>query len=79
MTEERDRLLTEKSNWSSAAPAGSTDLAEARRQWEAEKAQLVKARDESVAAVAAAEQKLKDVEILKKNHVSISHIQLSLN
>ena len=74
MTEERDRLLAEKSNWSSVTPAGSTDLAEARRQWEAEKVQLVKARDEAVAAVAAADQKLKDIEILKKNHVSVTGI-----
>lgn len=69
MTEERNKLLIEKASWSATADSG--DLGEARRQWEAEKLELIKARDSAVAAVAAAEQKLQEIETLKKNNVSL--------
>ena len=46
LTEERDKLLAEKSSWStSAAPA---DPSQMPQQWDAEKNELVKARDEAL-------------------------------
>jgi len=44
---ERDKLLAEKDTWSKAAPAEANN-ANALGTWEAEKAQLIKARDEAV-------------------------------
>ena len=51
LREERDKLLTEKASWiSKSGDAASTDSAadEARRAWEAERGELVKARDEAI-------------------------------
>lgn len=48
---ERDQLLAEKENWSKTATATTTDAtggAPAPSNWEAEKAQLIKARDEAL-------------------------------
>ncbi|KAJ7758135.1 hypothetical protein DFH07DRAFT_772602 [Mycena maculata] len=60
---ERDALLAEKSTWiasaSMAIPAPA-DVEEAKRVWEAEKAELVQARDIAQAEVKDAEKKLAD-------------------
>ncbi|PCH39913.1 hypothetical protein WOLCODRAFT_88363 [Wolfiporia cocos MD-104 SS10] len=62
LRDERDRLLAEKSIWT-ASPAGSAEPSEAQRQWESEKAELIKARDEAAAsAQAASEQARKAAE-----------------
>jgi len=47
LQEERDKLLAEKAAW--IKPSGNTaPLSEAPSSWEAEKAELIKARDEAL-------------------------------
>jgi nucleoprotein TPR len=47
LQEERDKLLAEKASW--IKPSGNTaPLSEAPSSWEAEKAELIKARDEAL-------------------------------
>ncbi|KAI0629748.1 hypothetical protein C8Q77DRAFT_263303 [Trametes polyzona] len=50
---ERDRLLSEKASGSFAPGDVPADVAEAQSQWEAEKAELVKAREEAAARAEA--------------------------
>ncbi|KAK7048611.1 protein MLP1 [Favolaschia claudopus] len=64
---ERDALLTEKANWvnaSTAAPVPA-EAEEMKRQWDAEKADLLKARDAAQASVKEAEKKLADGKALQ--------------
>jgi nucleoprotein TPR len=51
LREERDKLLTEKESWVSSSVSSNTDVDEARRQWAAEKAELIKARDHAASQV----------------------------
>lgn len=50
---ERDNLLQEKAMWSTATGSGevSADISALQTQWETEKSELIKARDEAKARV----------------------------
>ncbi|KAI0736332.1 hypothetical protein C8Q72DRAFT_803970 [Fomitopsis betulina] len=65
LTEERDQLLAEKSSWSVSCTVPA-DSSQPPQQWETEKNQLAKARDEALAqAKTAAEQAQKALEEAK--------------
>jgi nucleoprotein TPR len=52
LQEERDKLLAEKASWANKVPEGATAVPEdTTRTWEAEKGELVKARDDALAEV----------------------------
>ncbi|KAJ7432792.1 hypothetical protein B0H11DRAFT_2297225 [Mycena galericulata] len=59
---ERDALLAEKATWAAnpSSPPSSGDAEEMKRAWEAEKAELVHARDTAQEEVKTAEKKLAD-------------------
>ncbi|KAJ6621759.1 hypothetical protein B0H10DRAFT_944077 [Mycena sp. CBHHK59/15] len=62
---ERDALLAEKSTWavsSSVVPA-TADIEEAKRLWDAEKAELIQARDAAQAEMKNAEKRSSDAKI----------------
>ncbi|CAL1712475.1 unnamed protein product [Somion occarium] len=68
LTEERDKLQAEKASW--VTPAVSTE--EIRRQWEAERSELVKARDEALAQAQAARSQAEEVNKIKKINADLS-------
>ncbi|EIN12937.1 hypothetical protein PUNSTDRAFT_97919 [Punctularia strigosozonata HHB-11173 SS5] len=70
LREERDRLLKEKETWLSHAPSEpSGDIAGSGQQWQAERDELIKARDEAVSqaqvAQANAQKALEEIKNVK--------------
>ncbi|KII91087.1 hypothetical protein PLICRDRAFT_28915 [Plicaturopsis crispa FD-325 SS-3] len=74
LRDERDRLLAEKASWT-AASSTATETAPAtdedKVQWEIQKAELIKARDEAVAQVKAA------VEEVRKSNEETKNIRFA--
>ncbi|KAJ3503028.1 hypothetical protein NLJ89_g8615 [Agrocybe chaxingu] len=77
LQEERDKLLAEKETWSKALPATATEST-TPAEWEAEKTQLTKARDEALeklkTATAEAQKYLTDFRNIKFQNVTSSSL-----
>jgi nucleoprotein TPR len=79
LKEERDKLLAEKASWSTNTAATAADdhstTDEARRLWEAAKAELTKARDEALSRADATDKAAKKVAEEAKN-VRFSNVRV---
>ncbi|CCM06215.1 uncharacterized protein FIBRA_08460 [Fibroporia radiculosa] len=78
LREERDKLLAEKSSWNVPVSDGANQL-DLQRQWDGEKAELIRSREDVIAqAKAATEQAQKAVEEAKNLRLSNEKFQAKI-